>query len=73
MVGERREKFPKGRFAPWAEAQGLPSPGSTEPRVYRAQFLLGLNVGTETPTPVATIYEMASNWEARMFRGCEST
>jgi hypothetical protein len=27
----------------------------------KAQFLLGFNVGAEAPTPVATIYEMASS------------
>ncbi len=31
----------------------------------KAQFFLGLNVGAEAPTPVATIYEVASSYAKR--------
>jgi len=48
MVGDEERSFLKGASRP-----GL------KPRVYRAQFLLGLNVGAEAPTPGATIYEIA--------------
>jgi len=36
------DPIPQGRSAPWAEAQGLQSPGSTEPKVNQA-----LNVGAK--------------------------
>jgi oxygen-independent coproporphyrinogen-3 oxidase len=39
--GKGLEAFPQGRFAPWAEAQGLPSPKKGR----------ALDVGAEAPTP----------------------
>jgi hypothetical protein len=44
-----------GRFAPWAEAQGLPAQGLP------AHDLQSLNVGAEAPTPIAPIDEMTSS------------